>query len=59
MASSVLINEEAQLEIKEALNYYKEISPDLSEDLFLKYQEAVAEISSHPKLYQPIRGKYR
>lgn len=59
MVNSVLIVEQAQIEIQDALNYYKELSPELSDDLLAKFRLAVSEISLHPNLFQPIRGEYR
>ncbi len=59
MANSIFVTEEAQAEVMAALNYYKEISPELSEDLLLKYLKAVSQISAHPKIYPIVRGNYR
>ena len=59
MASSIVVHEDAQIEITAALDYYKEISEDLSDDLLVKFRQAVNEIADHPKLFPVIRGKYR
>ena len=59
MASSVIINEKAQIEVTIALDYYKEISEELSDDLLTKFREATDAISKHPNLHPIIRGKYR
>lgn len=59
MVSKVTIDERAQIEIQDALDYYKEISTELSDDLIVKFRQAAAEIVSHPKWYPCIRGKYR
>jgi len=59
MASNVVIHEDAQLEILNALEYYREISEDLSHDLLEKLQDAIAVISHHPHFYPVIRGAFR
>lgn len=59
MVSRVAIHPKARTEISMALEYYHDISPELSADLHEKFQEAVLHIAAHYKLYQPIRGQYR
>lgn len=59
MVSNVFIHPEAGKEVETAIDYYHEISPQLSADLRIKFWGAVSEATRHYKLYQPIRGQYR
>lgn len=46
-------------EVEMAMDYYHEISSELSTDLRIKFTDAVSEATKRYKLYQPIRGQYR
>lgn len=51
MASNVVIHEDAQLEILNALEYYRKISEDLSQDL-----SALSDLQSESFIYMEFKS---
>jgi len=59
MASKLLFHPQVNTELLDALKYYHEISPELSEDLLNKFQDSINLIFARPKLNPLIKRKYR
>lgn len=51
MNYSVVILPEAKLEFKEAISYYKNINPKLSDRFFDSFKESLNNIKSEPLLF--------
>ena len=56
MAYSHSIYHPAEVEIKDALNYYADISSDLAQALLKKIDETLFEIKQNPLLFQSINN---
>jgi len=58
MAYNHSISPAAQMDIDEALDYYKDISAELNKSLYENIQKAIADIKINPLLFQKI-NKHR
>jgi plasmid stabilization system protein ParE len=59
MVYSHSIYHAAEADIKEAVNYYADISSDLSQALLITIDTAIQEIKHNPLLFQSINKIYR
>ena len=50
---------EAELEILDAVAFYKERAGDIAADFYAEFQKARVEIAAFPEFWKPVGGGYR